>query len=367
MKIQDKTLDIKTKLVLFCLASFSLVFTFVPNVEGQEWARKMFKETDHDFGKVPMGQVPEHRFEIQNIYREPIHIQSVTSSCGCTIVSATKKTLKTWEKAEIVCKYNTPAVDPGKRQATITVLFSGQFRGECQLNVKGVVVGGLLFEPESLDFGQGTKGNLPEQKIRLTHTGSPDFRLVDIKSSYGHIKIRKGPTIKQGNNVSIDLIAELKDSTPTGYCEGELVIVYQKSINDRDKLGNPVLRKMPLKFSAKVCTPLQVAPKILNLGSVTPGQTIKKKIFLAADVPFKISDVRCRNTAFAVSADETAKKLHIVEVTYTGNGNQETGKQDCELAFFTDLGSQADEKNPSGSVKVTYNVSQPINSAGESE
>ena len=41
---------------------------------GQEWARKMFKDTDYDFGTVARGAKAEHRFVFENIYMEDVHI-----------------------------------------------------------------------------------------------------------------------------------------------------------------------------------------------------------------------------------------------------------------------------------------------------
>ena len=57
-------------------------------LQSQQWARKMFlADTTHDFGIVAADSDALHRFELQNIYEEDIHIASVSSSCNCTIAS----------------------------------------------------------------------------------------------------------------------------------------------------------------------------------------------------------------------------------------------------------------------------------------
>src|SRR5690606_33716089 len=76
---------------------------------AQEWARKMFSDTSHDFGKVAKGAKVQHRFKFKNIYEEPIHVASVRSSCGCTSVDITKRDLKTWETSEVIANFNTNA------------------------------------------------------------------------------------------------------------------------------------------------------------------------------------------------------------------------------------------------------------------
>ena len=88
---------LKTSVVVFFVLAFGLA-----NIsQGQEWARKMFKVYVHEFGNVPLGEIPEYRFEMENVFKETIRIRSVTSSCGCTIATPTKKVLKMWEKGEI--------------------------------------------------------------------------------------------------------------------------------------------------------------------------------------------------------------------------------------------------------------------------
>src|SRR5205807_9771104 len=50
---------------------------------GQDWARKMFSESSHDFGTVARGAKVEHRFQFNNPYQETAHVAGVRSSCGC--------------------------------------------------------------------------------------------------------------------------------------------------------------------------------------------------------------------------------------------------------------------------------------------
>ena len=64
----------------------ALLFVLMGAVDAsaQEWAKKMFKVTSHDFGTVARGAKAEFAFEFENIYEEEVHIASVRSSCGCT-------------------------------------------------------------------------------------------------------------------------------------------------------------------------------------------------------------------------------------------------------------------------------------------
>lgn len=43
-----------------------------------------FKEENHDFGKIPYGKPVEFDVAIKNISNEPVKIENVKVSCGCT-------------------------------------------------------------------------------------------------------------------------------------------------------------------------------------------------------------------------------------------------------------------------------------------
>ena len=177
----------------FLLIVFSLVVVALTNqsANGQAWLRQMFKgQNSHDFGDVQLGDVPEHRFQFENVFNETFHIQSVNSSCGCTIATASKTTLKTWEKGEILCKFNTPAVGTGFKQATITVKFDRPYRAEMQLSVKGNIITGMTLEPKTIDFGQVVENNLPVRTVQLRSSGNPNFRIRDVKSVFKHISVQ---------------------------------------------------------------------------------------------------------------------------------------------------------------------------------
>ncbi len=326
----EKTL---TLLIVFA------AFLSVPwELRGQDWARKMFKETNHEFGNVPKGEIPEYRFEIENPYQEDIQIAQVFSSCGCTSVSLTKNVLKSWEKGEVVCRFNSPAFD-GFKQATITVRFNRPFVGEAQLMVSGNIVRGLNFTPNSIDFGQVSEKNFPPRTVQMASSGSASFRILDVKSTFPHIKVQLKETSRNANLVNYEMVTQLKPGVPTGFSQGELYVVVEE---------NRIRREVPIKFSAKVVSTLQL-PESISIGPVAPGEEFKKKVILKSDREFQITDVTCLSTAFRVKADPQAKKVHFVELIYTGE--DKPGRHECELSFFIDRESQ-----PAGKMKAMVEI-----------
>lgn len=310
---------------------------------GQEWARKMFEEFSHDFGEVKKGELPEYRFTVKNIYNEDINISRVFSSCGCTQVSVSKRNLKTWETADIVCRFNSKPFD-GFKQATVTVQFGPPMTGEVQLTVKGTIVSAINLYPESIDFGQVSRGKTPVFRTTITGPEGVPFRIVDIKSTFAHVGVSLGNPSRVGNRIQYTMQTKLKDSAPEGFSQGELFIVV-------DDNGRP--RQIPLKFNAKMASALKFSPAILTYNNVQPGEELTKRVVLRADEPFKVTDVKCRTKAFRVAESKNdLKKTHVLEVTYTGEDTP--GRSETELTFFTSL-----SKDSSGTIKAIVEVAEP--------
>ncbi len=317
-------------------ASVALLFLCAvgETASAQPWARKMFKEFSHDFGDVTKGERPVHKFEIQNVFQEDIHIAGAYSSCGCTSVSVSKNLLKTWEKAEVICQFNSPAFD-GAKTATVTVRFDRPYVGEVQLNISGKIVrgSGLNVTPQTIDFGQVSKSKSPTRTVELTSIGNPNFRVLDVKSTFSHIKVQLREKARQSNLVQYEMTTKLKDSVPAGFAEGQLFVVVQDGAQTRE---------VPISFSAKVVSGLRLSPEILTLNGIEPGQEVRKKVIIKGAEPFRIVDVTCHSKAFRVRAGKESKKVHLVEVIYTGEAT--AGQHECELSFYTDVTGEAPNK-----------------------
>ncbi len=92
------------------------------------------KET-HDFGTIPEGPKAEYEFKFTNKGSEPINIQKVQASCGCTTPSYSKEPVKPGEVGTIKAVYNTQG-RPAPFNKTITVISNA---GTKVLYIKGTV------------------------------------------------------------------------------------------------------------------------------------------------------------------------------------------------------------------------------------
>jgi hypothetical protein len=293
---------------------------------GQEWARKMFAETSHDFGAVARGAKVEHRFVVKNIYEEDVHIASVRSSCGCTTPQISQKRLKTWETAEIVAVFNTRSF-VGMKTATLTVQFDRPYRAEVQLDVKGYIRSDVTFEPGSVHFGELQQGEGAEVPIRVNYAGRGNWRIVDVRSSNPHFEVELSDPQRRGQNVSFDMLVRLLPDAPIGYLNDQLTIIS----NDASRQG------ISLAVEGRVRSPLTVSPSPLILGVLSPGEQVTKKILVRAKTPFRITGVHCSGSGcFEFDVDtERQSTTHFIPVTFIADP---LGRVEEKLRIQTDLG-----------------------------
>ena len=324
--------------LIFALTGLNVWDANEMKAQAQDWARKMFQEFEHDFGDVLKGEIPEQRFLINNVYQETIVIERAFTSCQCVLVSVSQNTLQSGETAEVVCRFNSPAFD-GQRKATVTVRFGRPFVAEVQLNLKGNIIRGVNVSPTSIEFGQVSDSNLPSQQVRISSSGSPSFRIVDVKSTFPHIRVQLKETVRNGGLVSYEMNANLKPEIAGGFNQGELYVEFEE---------NGRLRRLSIPFRAKVVSQLQL-PDSITMGPVPVGQTTRKKLVVKGDYEFRLTDVTCTNPAFRIRADDQPRKVHFMELVYSGE--DQPGYHESELTFFVN-----GEQSPAGKLKAYVDV-----------
>lgn len=94
-----------------------------------------FKSEIHDFGTVAEGPNVDHEFSFTNTGKEPIIINQVQASCGCTTPSWSKEPVLPGQKGTVKASYGTQG-RPGSFSKTITVTSNA---GVKVLTIKGNV------------------------------------------------------------------------------------------------------------------------------------------------------------------------------------------------------------------------------------
>lgn len=93
------------------------------------------KETEHDFAQIPQGKPAYHTFVIVNTGQQPLRLDNVQASCGCTTPEWSQEPIAAGATASIRVGYNAAAEGPFEKFITITYN-TNQTK---QLKIKGLV------------------------------------------------------------------------------------------------------------------------------------------------------------------------------------------------------------------------------------
>ncbi len=94
-----------------------------------------FESEVHDFGNVPDGHTAEYEFTFTNTGKEPLNLQSVNASCGCTTPTWSKEPVLPGKQGIVKASYGTDK-RPGGFTKSITVVSNA---GTKVLTIKGTV------------------------------------------------------------------------------------------------------------------------------------------------------------------------------------------------------------------------------------
>lgn len=94
-----------------------------------------FKQTTHDFGKIPQGKPAYHYFEIVNVGKDPVKLDNVTATCGCTTPEWSQEPILPGQSQKIKVGYNSAS--EGVFEKFITITYNGN--DTKQLSIKGNV------------------------------------------------------------------------------------------------------------------------------------------------------------------------------------------------------------------------------------
>ncbi|MCO4820220.1 MAG: DUF1573 domain-containing protein [Bacteroidetes bacterium] len=105
--------------------------------DGSTGAKIEFEKVEHNFGKITEGTQATVTFSFTNTGNEPLVLNSVRASCGCTTPKWTREPVAPGATGEITAIYNSKG-RPGNFTKTITVKYNGE-NGTQFLTIRGTV------------------------------------------------------------------------------------------------------------------------------------------------------------------------------------------------------------------------------------
>ncbi len=277
-----------------------LIFLMGVNLNAQQRnATIAFDKRDHDFGKFKEedGKV-SHEFAFTNTGSEPIIINRVAASCGCTATSWTKEPIVPGGKGYVKAEYN-PRNRPGRFNKTVAVFTNAEPRTVI-LRIMGDVVprekttediypypiGGMRFKSNHIAFVKIKKG---QQKTVLLEMINNSNEKITISFSGGvpsHLKVKASPeTLKPKEKGFIETTYDAGKKNDWGFVIDRLQIL----LNDKAVKNNRLTVSATIEEDFSGLTPeeLENAPKAEFESKTFNFGTMKQKSSASYEFVFK--------------------------------------------------------------------------------
>ena len=193
-----------------------LTFCVALNAQYAQTSMKV-KETEHDFGKFKEEAGPQsYDFMVTNTGSDPLVIQNVVASCGCTTPGWTKQPIPSGGTGKVTAIYD-PKDRPGVFNKTLSV-YSNSKPEVVVLVIKGEVlprektveelftfpVGAIRFESNHMAFTNIKKTEKKIRVMQLINTSAEPVK-VEFTGLPAHLELKSNPeTLKPGQKGMVE-------------------------------------------------------------------------------------------------------------------------------------------------------------------
>lgn len=189
-----------------------------------------------DFGEVFQGEKVPHVFKFTNDGDEILKIDRVKSSCGCTAVLLSEKTIPPGGVGEIKANFDSSRFR-GDTSKVIYVYTNDPVNATRQLYIKGKVLEKVLVTPAQVNFGTVAAKQQVTSRVTLKNQVAQAMKIDKAKATAAELIVKMQPvTLQQGEEAVIELTLTPKPGRPrfSGY-----VLVPIKGV-PRNELRIPV-------------------------------------------------------------------------------------------------------------------------------
>jgi hypothetical protein len=303
---------------------------------GSHWSQNLLSERSHDFGAVARASKQEYIFEFKNPLDSTLFLTAVRTSCGCTKPTVLTPVVKPGEIAKVHAKYDTIG-HKGERSATVTLSLRRDQPfveySEVQFLVKGKIRQDVVTSPGEIIFGEVLRGETAQRTMKVMYAGDPRWRIVDVRSSNPNLSVKANQTQRnsQSGRVDYELVITLREGQPIGTFSDELLLITNDVRN----------QNLPINTSGRIKPIVETSP--IQLGLISKGQDVKKRLILRGVRAFRVTDVIPHDNRIRFDEVEGEKSLHILEYAVD---TTEVGLIHGEITIKTSDPDQPEAKVP---------------------
>ena len=283
------------------------------SVGAVDWTATVFPERSHDFGTVARGSKVRHSFPIVNSTDQIIHIASYRTKCGCTDVRLGAKDIPPGTRTVVEAVIDTTNFQ-GYKPSGLVLTLDRPVALDIDLNLTCFIQSDLTLSPGAVDFGIVNRAASPQAELNLVYSGSrADWAIANAFTISEHITAKLQEQGRSpGGSVTYHLSVKLNPTVPVGFFKDEITL----------KTNDPNTPTIPVSVAAAVQSNVTVAPTVINLGPVRPGESVQKTFVVRSAQPFKVIAADSKLGDITVTpAPDQAKTAHAMTFTFKAPAN----------------------------------------------
>lgn len=293
----------------------------------QKLASISFEGQTHDFGNIKEeAGIVSYDFAFTNTGSQPLIINRVAASCGCTTPSWTKKPVPPGEKGYVKIAYN-PKNRPNKFNKSATV-YSNADKNVVSLRVSGnvipkprtieddfpFVIGDLRFNTNHMAFVKVFKSQKKAVSVQVINM-SDEVQTITFDMVPKHLKLTASPqTLKPKQKGTIQGIYDANLVNDWGFIVSRVMIV-ENDNKDRKNLLT-ISATVTEDFGSLSKTELAAAPKIEFTEKVFNFGKMQQRTAVEHDFVFKNtgkSDLMIRKIKSSCGCTAVSPKEKIIK------------------------------------------------------
>ena len=361
----------KIKATLVILAFIAIQYSTLAQQTGSTIA---FEEKIHDFGNIKEeAGLATYDFKFKNTGNQPLILNKVTASCGCTSPTWTKEPIPPGGDGSIKVAYN-PKNRPNKFNKSITV-YSNATQKVVALRITGNVIpkprtieddfpfmiGNVRFKTNHMAFVKVPQGQKKTVSIQVINT-SDQNQTISFSQVPGHLKLEAHPaTLKPKEKGVITGVYDAGLVNDWGFIINRVSVNY----NGKENRNNRLTISATISEDFSNMTPEQIAnaakieftEKVFNFGKMKQRSTAEHSFTFKntgkSDLLIRKVRSSCGCTA-VTPAKTTIKPGGTSQIKAIFNSGTRVGRQNKSITIITN-----DPKNPNMVLRVTGEVEAP--------
>lgn len=175
-------------------------------------AKILVEKGNFDFGEIFEGQKVEHIFRFQNAGDEPLIIDRVRSSCGCTVALLSAKIVAPGDVAELKTTFDSNRFG-GAVVKTIYLYSNDPMQQVTELHLRGTVKREIVLTPARLDLSSLAAGSTRQVDVLLVNQSPRTIVLSSLQTTTPEVSAElSADTLEPGRDAILKVRVKPKEA-----------------------------------------------------------------------------------------------------------------------------------------------------------